>query len=637
MSDQDRIDRLERRVASLEQLMRRVMAGDVEASTDIPEPPSAPPAPPPPPPMAAPEPPPVGRAAPPRPAPRPAIDGEQWVGQRGLLAVGVVALVLAAGYLLKLSFDRGWISPLLRCISGGVAGVVIATLGWSLHRRGYRSYGPALIGTGAAIIYSVLWAAAGWYGFIPPMTAVAGMAGISLLLAAIAWQIDVEWLGATAAVGAFTAPLVLGDVVIDADRLLLYLAAISATLGWVAWNKGWRLAMLVVALSYFGVGTIGAESAWEPLALAFGALGGAAGMWIGLRRNWWETRFLSFSGAWLCLSFANTPALAPLLVLGALVLAWPIWRYALRWDSTWPFSGAPQRETFLPSLYFYLTPFGLVWALQQLDLALIGGHGGAAAAIVALAYLAVGVTGDRRAFALVGTLGAIIAVLSEWERGFPSGGVLGVLALTWGIVARATRRSDWNGHAFVALLLGVLLHWALSVDGRPDVAPAFIDRWALVQWGLLAVTVALAQEFHAEFSERSALRSGLWTFAGVQLFIGVTRELMRYFQPQGIVPLGTTAAAELAAGLAVSAWWLAYAGVAVWYGFRTGIKPVRVAGLWVSGLAIIKVLLVDLGELDALYRVGSVFLLGVVSLLVAWAYHRKAREEEGTEGDRLQR
>src|SRR5207342_769025 len=167
------------------------------------------------PPLIAPE------SAPSRPAPHPTIDREQWVGQRGLLAVGVVAIVLAAGYLLKLSFDRGWVSPLFRCIAGGITGAFIAALGSALHRRGYRTYGPALIGTGAAIIYSVLWAASSWYGFIPPTAAVAGMAGVSLLLAAVAWTIDVEWLGATAAIGAFTAPLAIGDVVVDADKLLL--------------------------------------------------------------------------------------------------------------------------------------------------------------------------------------------------------------------------------------------------------------------------------------------------------------------------------------------------------------------------------------------------------------------------------
>ena len=200
------------------------------------------------------------------------------------------------------------------------------------------------------------------------------------------------------------------------------------------------------------------------------------------------------------------------------------------------------------------------------------------------------------------------------------------------MIARQTRRTDWNVHAFLALLLGVLLHWAWSVDGRPGDAPAFLDRWALVQWGLLVVTVALALEFHAADDERSVLRSGLWSFAGVQLFIGVTRELIRYFGIRALAGEGS----QLAAGLAVSAWWLGYAGVAVWYGFRTGIKPVRVAGLVVSGFAITKVLLVDLSQLDALYRVGSVFLLGLVSLLVAWAYHRNAREDGESGADRLQ-
>ena len=65
-------------------------------------------------------------AAPARPAAvrPPAITGftEQWIGQRGLLAIGVVALLMATGYLLKLSFDRGWISPVMRCTGGVVLG-----------------------------------------------------------------------------------------------------------------------------------------------------------------------------------------------------------------------------------------------------------------------------------------------------------------------------------------------------------------------------------------------------------------------------------------------------------------------------------------------------------------------------------
>jgi uncharacterized membrane protein len=86
-----------------------------------------------------------------------------------------------------------------------------------------------------------------------------------------------------------------------------------------------------------------------------------------------------------------------------------------------------------------------------------------------------------------------------------------------------------------------------------------------------------------------------------------------------------SSAPALAGGLAVSAWWLVFATGLVTLGFRRQVKPVRQFGLAVAGLAGAKVLLIDLSSLDALYRVASVFILGLASLLVAYLYHRQAR------------
>jgi hypothetical protein len=47
----------------------------------------------------------------------------------------------------------------------------------------------------------------------------------------------------------------------------------------------------------------------------------------------------------------------------------------------------------------------------------------------------------------------------------------------------------------------------------------------------------------------------------------------------------------------------------------------------VAGLAVIKVIAFDLASLDALYRVGSVFLLGLVTLSLAYLYYRQDRSE----------
>jgi uncharacterized membrane protein len=47
----------------------------------------------------------------------------------------------------------------------------------------------------------------------------------------------------------------------------------------------------------------------------------------------------------------------------------------------------------------------------------------------------------------------------------------------------------------------------------------------------------------------------------------------------------------------------------------------------VAGLAVLKVVLFDLSSLDALYRVGSVFLLALVALSLAYLYYRYDRSE----------
>ena len=182
-------------------------------------------------------PPPAVGPAPSR-APRPAtetfaLDSERWVGQRVFLGIGVVALLLAAGYLLKLSFDRNWISPTLRCLGGVAAGIAVGGLGWRLEPR-YRTYGAALIGAGAGIIYLSIWAASRLYEVLPPASGIVGLALVSVALAMIAYAINVEALGVTAALGAFFAPVLLGQNRNNADLLLLYLASMAAGLGLVS-------------------------------------------------------------------------------------------------------------------------------------------------------------------------------------------------------------------------------------------------------------------------------------------------------------------------------------------------------------------------------------------------------------------
>jgi uncharacterized membrane protein len=617
MSTDDRLDRLERRVAVLETLLRDVTSGAAPPSV---EPAAIASAPSEPPPLT---PPPRRPAA----APSRGID-ERWIGQRGFLAVGVVALLMATGYLLKLSFDRGWISPVMRCTGGALLGVVVGAIGWRLHQR-YRTYGAALIGAGCGIIYLSVWAACRLYQVIPPTTGIVGLALVSVALAMIAYAINVEALGTTAALGAFMAPVLLGSDNANANLLLLYLASMAAGLGLVAARRGWRLTMFVVAASYFGVGTAGAGDGAEPWALLlYGVIGGTAGLCVGLREQWWETRLLTFSGGWVLLGAASERMAAhwPVFLAG-LILSAPVWWHALRNPKVLPLrlgagtTGWSAGE----ALYFFSTPLLLGWAAYKLAAGRFDANPGLLPLLVAVPYLLAGYLRPRPPFALVGATAAAVAAQAQWDS-TPQVWALLALSLLWPALDHPLRRSD--GRWYGVLTWGAAMQFLFddALPRRTAADAAFLGPWALALWGGTAVALALAARLFkakAEEGEARLVRSGLWAVAGLLILFGVTGEIRRYFELETLSPV----TAELAAGLAVSAWWLVFAAALILLGFRRAIKPLRIAGLAVAGLAVVKVIVFDLSSLDALYRIGSVFFLALVMLSLAYVYYRQDRSE----------
>ena len=107
----------------------------------------------------------------------------------------------------------------------------------------------------------------------------------------------------------------------------------------------------------------------------------------------------------------------------------------------------------------------------------------------------------------------------------------------------------------------------------------------------------------------------LWVLCGAAVFAGGSVELQRYFGRR----------ARLAGDLALSVFWLAYAGALVRIGFQLDRKDVRSAGLAVAAGAGLKIVLYDLSNLEALYRIASFFALSLIALAVAYAYNKRAR------------
>src|SRR5213076_3010690 len=234
VSDQqhEALQRLERRVDVLEQIVRRLLAAGAAPERITP--------------------------APERPAVASAPDLEQWVGQRGLLIVGVLALLTAAGFFLKYAFDRGWIAPVVRSLLAIVAGIALGAWGEARIRGGLRRYGVAMIGAGGGLAYLGLWAAAGPYGLLERRIGVLLLAACTIVVTLLALRHEIEGLAIWALAGAYLAPILLPPPTPNPEAFLGYLEVIGLGTGLLAYTMSWRRTFDLALAGYFLLAPAGA-------------------------------------------------------------------------------------------------------------------------------------------------------------------------------------------------------------------------------------------------------------------------------------------------------------------------------------------------------------------------------------------
>jgi uncharacterized membrane protein len=185
---------------------------------------------PPPPPPAAPafapaEPPPAGPS------------WEERLGARLPVWIGAIALVLAAAFLVKLSFDKGWIGPTVRVTLGALFGVSLL-VGGELMRRSSRQIAQGLTAAGIAVMFVVELAAVHLYHLIGPATGFALMALTTATAVALA-LLHGPFVALLGLVGGFLTPVLVSTGQPDAPLLFGYLALLQAGLLAVSRRRGW--------------------------------------------------------------------------------------------------------------------------------------------------------------------------------------------------------------------------------------------------------------------------------------------------------------------------------------------------------------------------------------------------------------
>lgn len=162
--------------------------------------------------------------------------GSQWFNR-----IGILAVLIAAGWFLKLAIDNRWIGPLGRVLIGLLAGAGLVAWSERFRTRGYAAFSYSLKAVGSGILYLSLWAAFSLYHLIPSPVAFAAMIAVTAFNGFLAWVQDAELLALYAIVGGFSTPLLLSTGENHEVAFFLYLllldAAVLALVALRPWSR----------------------------------------------------------------------------------------------------------------------------------------------------------------------------------------------------------------------------------------------------------------------------------------------------------------------------------------------------------------------------------------------------------------
>ena len=148
---------------------------------------------------------------PPRLPPAPPVNLEQFMGAKLFAWVGGLALFLGILFFVKLSIERGWISPAMRTVIGFTIGAGLVVAGNLVHRRKqYWTLAQTLSATGVLILYGVTFAAHSLYGIRPLDTAMGAflmMVAITALAFLLALRMNAQVVAVLGILGGFLTPV----------------------------------------------------------------------------------------------------------------------------------------------------------------------------------------------------------------------------------------------------------------------------------------------------------------------------------------------------------------------------------------------------------------------------------------------
>jgi uncharacterized membrane protein len=529
-----------------------------------------------------PTPPPLMYSSPVRPG---SDDLESRIGSHWLNRVGIAAVLIGVSFFLNYAFENNWIGPSARVVIGLFAGIAVVLWSERFRKRGYPIFSYSLKAVGIGVLYLSLWASFQVYHLLPSNMVFAAMIIVTASTCALAVAQDAEVLAIFAISGGFATPALLSTGENHEIVLFSYLAVLDLAVFVLTAVKPWR------RISVLGfIGTIV--------------------YYIGWYNTFYDRAQLTPTLIFATLFFAIFAA-APLLLL----------RHSE--DRTIPLALA-----FANGVTYFLQGYVMLIAINSNQTAWF-------ALLLATVYLLlvrvslgtpdISAANSLRLVHLALAIGLItIAVPIRLENhAITIGWLVESAALLW--VAGRLKSDLLNVFALAALVLGV--GKLLLVD---DFAPAtllFNHRMAVYAIAIAVLAYAAYQNARQENEFRRTVAAAAIVTLNVVALRGLSLEVSDYYARQMEVGNYLSPRALLqrrslliARDFTYSALWMAYGAMLMMIGFWRNSAFVRWQALALIALTIVKVFVYDTSQLDHIYRIVSFIALGVLLLVISFAY-----------------